>query len=395
MLDRLEYNVGVPAEDLRYYCAEGYHPIHLRDRLKDGRYEILNKLGFGASSTVWLAKDHITQRFVSIKIVVASESKNTNHELEVLQHLQANDPHSHPGRSNVAQLLDSFFHEGPNGRHLCVVLELLGPTLFRVAEQSQNGRLKADLARRVSGHIVKAVAYLHSCGVAHGDIHMNNILFRLPPSAMEKILSASESPWIGKVSKKDGSPLDTGVPEYLVEPLAYNTRTLDFNGVNVQLVDFGSAFFHSSPPKKIDTPLSLHPPELVFMHPLTEAVDIWSLGCTLFEVAVGSTPFDAGVVNIELIPQYRQILGAVPEEWIREAIATGILPGDLDSDDDFLPLEREIQRRYFDDYPSETLQFTRQDIERLGKYLRKMLVIDSKQRATAAELVSDTTWILV
>jgi hypothetical protein len=103
----------------------------------------------------------------------------------------------------------------------------------------------------------------------------------------------------------------------------------------------------------------------------------------------------------------------VPEEWICEAIATGILAGDpagmhplvrdahsinlieKDSDDDFLPLEREIQRRYFDDYPSETLQFTRQDIERLGTYLRKMLVINPKQRATAAELVSDTAWILV
>jgi hypothetical protein len=123
----------------------------------------------------FLILDSSTQRFVSIKIVVASESKNTNHELEILQHLQANDPHSHPGRSNVTQLLDSFFHEGPNGRHLCVVLELLGPTLFRVAEQSQNHRLKADLARRVSGHVVKAVAYLHSCGVAHGgeDILLN------------------------------------------------------------------------------------------------------------------------------------------------------------------------------------------------------------------------------
>ena len=69
---------------------------------------------------------------------------------------------------------------------------------------------------------------------------MNNILFRLPPSAMEKVLSASESPWIGKVSKTDGSPLDVGVPEYLVEPLEYNTRMLELDGGDVQLVDFGS-----------------------------------------------------------------------------------------------------------------------------------------------------------
>jgi serine/threonine-protein kinase SRPK3 len=116
----------------------------------------------------FLILDPSTQRGVSIKIVVASGSETQNHELEILQHVQANDLHSHPGRSSITQLLDSFFHEGPNGRHLCIVLGLLGPRVSWVAEKSQNYRLKADLARRVSGHIVEAVAYLHSCGVAHG-----------------------------------------------------------------------------------------------------------------------------------------------------------------------------------------------------------------------------------
>jgi hypothetical protein len=54
-----------------------------------------------------------------------------------------------------------------------------------------------------------------------------------------------------------------------------------------------------------------------------------------------------------------------------------------------------MQRAYADDYPSETLQLTRKDLERLGKYLRKMLVVDPKQRAAAAELVSDTSWTFV
>jgi serine/threonine-protein kinase SRPK3 len=57
MVNRLEYNTGVPAEDLEKYGPGGFHPVRLNDRLKDGRYEILNKLGFGAFSTVWLAKD--------------------------------------------------------------------------------------------------------------------------------------------------------------------------------------------------------------------------------------------------------------------------------------------------------------------------------------------------
>jgi serine/threonine-protein kinase SRPK3 len=59
MLDPSQYNVDMAAEDFRQYCAGGYHPVHLHDRLKDRRYEVLNKLGFGSFSTVWLAKDHV------------------------------------------------------------------------------------------------------------------------------------------------------------------------------------------------------------------------------------------------------------------------------------------------------------------------------------------------
>ena len=58
MLDPSLYSLAVAAEDFSKYCVGGYHPVRLRDRLKDGRYEIWNKLGFGAFSTVWLAKDN-------------------------------------------------------------------------------------------------------------------------------------------------------------------------------------------------------------------------------------------------------------------------------------------------------------------------------------------------
>jgi serine/threonine-protein kinase SRPK3 len=57
MIDPTQYNIGVPAEELSVYSPGGYHPIHINDHLKDGRYKILNKLGFGSFSTVWLARD--------------------------------------------------------------------------------------------------------------------------------------------------------------------------------------------------------------------------------------------------------------------------------------------------------------------------------------------------
>lgn len=59
MIDRFQYNIGVPAEDLAKYCHGGYHPVHLNDLLCDGRYRILDKLGFESFSTVWLARDEV------------------------------------------------------------------------------------------------------------------------------------------------------------------------------------------------------------------------------------------------------------------------------------------------------------------------------------------------
>lgn len=45
-------------ENLCEYCPGGYHPVTLGDRFKDGRYEVLNKLGWGRTCTVWLVWDY-------------------------------------------------------------------------------------------------------------------------------------------------------------------------------------------------------------------------------------------------------------------------------------------------------------------------------------------------
>ncbi len=119
-------------------------------------------------STPLLILDSSSQRDVSIKIVVASGSDTQSHELEILQHLQASDLRSIQVAAESCTFWTHSITRGPNGRHLCVVLELLGTRVSWVADQSQNYRLKADLARRVSGRFVEAVAYLHSCGVVHG-----------------------------------------------------------------------------------------------------------------------------------------------------------------------------------------------------------------------------------
>jgi serine/threonine-protein kinase SRPK3 len=51
------YHCHVDAEPLYRYQPGGYHPLSLGDVLKDGRYKVVHKLGWGGYSTTWAAKD--------------------------------------------------------------------------------------------------------------------------------------------------------------------------------------------------------------------------------------------------------------------------------------------------------------------------------------------------
>ncbi|KAL6904758.1 kinase-like domain-containing protein [Trichoderma evansii] len=375
MIDRSQYDMGLPAEDLADYGPGGYHQVHLSDTLDDGKYRILDKLGFGSFAIVWLARDEDRR-------AVAEQSHEHNHELEILQAIKQNGDPAHPGHKHVSHLLNSFYHEGPNGRHLCIVLEFLGPQISSVAETRPNYRLEGPLARRISSQLLFAVDYIRACGVAHGDIYMGNVLFRL--STLNETLTIDD-PRVGKVSKKDGSPNEKGFPDYLVMPADYGYgkgELLD----EVQLVDFGESFFVSNPPMSINTHMSFHPPEVVFRHPLSEAT---------YELVTGRTPLEAFMNDHELIPQMQKVLGGVPEQWIQEGLETGVLTkiSEESAAKDFLPFEERIQEAYANGYEEETLDLNAKDIATLGSYIRRMCVIELVKRATLAELMSHP-WVV-
>ena len=50
------------------------------------------------------------------------------------------------------------------------------------------------------------------------------------------------TPQRGTVSRKDGAPLEKGLPEYLVEPVEYEAKNSKFLD-EVQLVDFGECTY--------------------------------------------------------------------------------------------------------------------------------------------------------
>lgn len=74
-------------------------------------------------------------------------------------------------------LLDSFEHNGPNGKHLVLVLEVMGPStvimenklrdMSRISSGGPMGYPKTA-SKEISRQALLGVDYLHSNGITHG-----------------------------------------------------------------------------------------------------------------------------------------------------------------------------------------------------------------------------------
>ena len=152
-------------EELEGYSPGGYHPVRIGDKYCQSRYRILHKLGYGSFSTVWLARDSLAGRYVSLKINTADASKD-NLEWCVLNKLR-HQTLLHPESNFISFPLNNFWIPGPNGNHLCFVSNVLGRTLNDVRD-SYEDLLPLKIARNVTVQLALALAYMHSSGIVHG-----------------------------------------------------------------------------------------------------------------------------------------------------------------------------------------------------------------------------------
>lgn len=160
-------DIGSDGESLEQYRPGGYHPVNIDDTFRAGRYRVLQKLGWGGFSTVWLIYDSMTSRLAALKVVVSAIGETSN-EVRILQRL-ASTSAKHEGHRHLRKLTDYFLHDGPNGRHQCLVFEVDGisvPSL--VLECPGHRRLPGHVAWQISKQITLALDCLHSNGIAHG-----------------------------------------------------------------------------------------------------------------------------------------------------------------------------------------------------------------------------------
>ena len=200
-------------------------------------------------------------------------------ELEILKHLR-DGSRGQLGYKHVCHLLDDFVHEGPNGKHVCMVFELMGDTLLMFGGGFQDSMIPYPVMRRFAIQLIAAVDFAHYVGVIHTDIQPSNIFVKF------RDRSLIESGYLNKV------PIprqDRSEKEYTPIPSAPLYRHYFKPGDNIAefdiaLGDWGVASWDHKHLTENIQPVALRAPEVLIRAPWDYNVDWWNVGAILLEL---------------------------------------------------------------------------------------------------------------
>jgi serine/threonine-protein kinase SRPK3 len=152
------------------YEPGGYHPVQIGDRLHD-RYRVLYKLGHGAYSTTWLARDQQSSKLVAVKVGTADISPE---EADMVSRLhtavEATDLSRSAASSLFAPVVEKFEIHGPNGRHHCYTKFPARASLSDVKDALYTLLFQPDVARALVAQLALAMAIFHAQGYVHGGV---------------------------------------------------------------------------------------------------------------------------------------------------------------------------------------------------------------------------------
>ncbi|CAN1296365.1 Serine/threonine-protein kinase PRP4 homolog, partial [Linum perenne] len=328
--------------------AEGYYSYRFGEIL-DGRYEIIAAHGRGVFSTVVRAKDlkagNDEPEEVAIKIIRNNETMNKISQVEVsiLNKLAGADLEN---RRHCVRFLSHFKYRN----HTCLVFESLHMNLREILKKfGRNIGLKLTAIRAYAKQLFIALKHLRNCGVLHCDIKPDNMLVNEAKNVLK-------------------------------------------------LCDFGNAMFSG---KNEITPYLVsrfyRAPEIILGLSYDHPMDIWSVGCCLYELYTGKVLFP-GSTNNDMLRLHMELKGPFPKKMLKKG---AFVDQHFDHDLNFYATEQDsvsdkiIKRMIVNVKPKDIGSIVKgspgEDPKMLANFkdlLEKVFILDPEKRMTVSQALN-------
>jgi len=217
-----------------------------------GKYKLLDHLGTGGMSSVYLAEHVLMQRRVAIKVLPKHRVEDTSYLARFHREAQAAAALDH---RNIVRAYDV---DNDGAIHYLVMEYVEGRDLQQMVKQE--GPLPFEKAAEYIRQGAEGLAHAHAAGLIHRDVKPANLL----------------------VDRKDVvKVLDLGLARFTDEETASLTVAYDENVL-------GTADY-------------LAPEQALDSHGVDARADIYSLGCSLYFVLTGHPPFPEGTLPQRLM----------------------------------------------------------------------------------------------
>ena len=221
------------------------------------------ELGRGGMGVVFLARDTRLDRLVAIKALPEHLADDPDRLTRFEREAKLVASLNHPGIAAVYAL------EEDAGRKLLVMEYVEGETL---AAQLQRGRLPPNEAVEIAFRIAEALEAAHQKGVIHRDLKPGNVM--ITPDGKVKVLD------FGLARTADAPPSTSSGAFGPDSPTVTSPALL--HSPTIRGAIMGTAGYMS--------------PEQARGRPVDKRSDIFSFGCLLYEMLVGSQPFHGETV---------------------------------------------------------------------------------------------------
>ena len=233
-------------------------------------------------------------------------------------------------------------------------------------------------------------------------LHIRNILFRLPRIdclSIDEIYQNFGEPQITHIKRADGAPLGREVPSYSVMPARLVVPSDDVTDPRIVISDFGESWLSGTESRnELNTPVLSRPPETFFSKTsIGSPADVWTLGCTLYEI-LGERPLFEGFMpdTDDIIAEMISCLGLPPDQWWRSwqakdefFLEDGSWKTDMKRSRE--PKSRPLLLRIEQMGRQDDTDFSENERVMLEEMLRAMLQYDPSKRATIGDVV-ESDW---